>query len=167
MALLAPRFGTRASAAVPNQKVIAVCVIIAANRRRRCVRSGRPAERGSHPEHRDRGGDLADLTREPGDRDVNEAVQQRGGHDDGHPVGADAETPVGRLRKNGTRRVRITKVTRVWVASDSTNQPAWNRCCPAWNTHSMTPKVMKSNTELTGPKVSMNRRMKPTSQRMG
>ena len=38
---------------------------------------------------------------------------------------------LGVLRKNGTRRVRITKMIRVWVASDSTNQPernsAWRR----------------------------------------
>jgi hypothetical protein len=31
----------------------------------------------------------------------------------------------------------------------------------------MTPKVMKSNSELIGPKKSMNRRMKPTSHRVG
>ena len=41
---------------------------------------------------------------------------------------------LGRLRKNGTRRVRITKMTNVCVASDSTNHPVWNRDSPAWNT---------------------------------
>ena len=55
-------------------------------------------------------------------------------------------------------------MTRVWVASDSTNQPERNSAGPAWNTHSMTPKVTKSNSELIGPKNSMNRRMKPMSQ---
>ena len=74
---------------------------------------------------------------------------------------------LGRLRKNGMRRVRMAKITRVWVARDSTNQPDRNSAGPAWNPHSMTPNVMKSNTELTGPKNSMNRRMKPTSQRVG
>ena len=33
---------------------------------------------------------------------------------------------LGRLRKNGTRRVRIRNTTRVWVARDSTNQPLRN-----------------------------------------
>ena len=74
---------------------------------------------------------------------------------------------LGRLRKNGIRRVRMAKMTSVWVASDSTNQPERNRAGPAWKPHSMTPKVMKSNTELIGPKKSMNRRMKPTSHRAG
>ena len=32
-------------------------------------------------------------------------------------------------------------MTRVWVASDSTNQPERNSAAPAWKTHSMTPKV--------------------------
>ena len=65
------------------------------------------------------------------------------------------------------RRVRMAKMTSVWVASDSTNQPERNSAGPAWKPHSMTPKVMKSNTELIGPKKSMNRRMKPTSHRLG
>jgi hypothetical protein len=51
---------------------------------------------------------------------------------------------LGRLRVNGTRLVRITKITSDWVASDSTNQPVWNRCAPAWKTHSITPNVRKS-----------------------
>ena len=33
---------------------------------------------------------------------------------------------LGWLRKNGIRRVRIAKMTRVWVARDSTNQPERN-----------------------------------------
>ena len=37
---------------------------------------------------------------------------------------------LGRLRRNGTRRVRITKMTRVCVASDSTNQPVRNSSWP-------------------------------------
>ena len=80
---------------------------------------------------------------------------------------ASSSGTLGRLRKNGMRRVRIAKMTRVWVARDSTNQPERNSAGPAWNTHSMTPKVMKSKTELIGPKKSMNRRMKPMSQRAG
>ena len=55
-------------------------------------------------------------------------------------------------------------MTRVWVASDSTNQPERKRSGPAWKTPSMTPKVRKSNTELSGPKASMKRRTKPMSQ---
>src|SRR5664280_986276 len=61
----------------------------------------------------------------------------------------------GLLRKKGLRRVRMTKMTRVWVASDSTNQPDRNRVAPAEKTHSMTAKVRKSNRELIGPKKSM------------
>ena len=30
---------------------------------------------------------------------------------------------LGRLRQNGLRRVRMTSTTRIWVKSDSTNQP--------------------------------------------
>ena len=77
---------------------------------------------------------------------------------------ASSSGTLGRLRKNGMRRVRMAKITRVWVARDSTNQPDRNSAGPAWNPHSMTPKVMKSNTELTRPKKSMNLRMKPTSR---
>jgi hypothetical protein len=51
---------------------------------------------------------------------------------------------LGRLRKNGTRRVRITKITSVWVASDSTNHPDRNSVGPASNTRSITAKVTKS-----------------------
>ena len=38
---------------------------------------------------------------------------------------------LGRLLKKGTRRVRMTKITSVWVASDSTNQPERNSFGPA------------------------------------
>ena len=81
--------------------------------------------------------------------------------------GGEQQRDAGVLRKNGMRRVRIAKITSAWVASDSTNQPAWNSGSPAWKIHSMTPKVAKSNTELTGPKNSMKRLMNPTSQREG
>jgi hypothetical protein len=39
---------------------------------------------------------------------------------------------LGLLRQNGTGRVRTTKMTRVCVARDSTNQPDRNRLGPAW-----------------------------------
>src|SRR4051812_15164564 len=58
----------------------------------------------------------------------------------------------GRLRKNGTRRVRMTNTMSVCVASDSTNQPERNSGALASNTQSITAKVAKSNTELMGPK---------------
>ena len=64
---------------------------------------------------------------------------------------ASSSGTLGRLRKNGMRRVLMAKITRVWVARDSTNQPVLNSAGPAWNPHSMTPNVMKSNTELTCP----------------
>jgi hypothetical protein len=68
------------------------------------------------------------------------------------PRAARVSGRLGWLRKNGMRRVRIAKITRVWVARDSTNQPERNWVGPAWKTHSMTPNVRKSNTELSGPK---------------
>src|ERR1039458_9079892 len=71
------------------------------------------------------------------------------------PTAARTSGRLGWLRKNGMRRVRIAKITRVWVARDSTNQPERNSAGPEWNTHSMTAKVMKSNTELSGPKKIM------------
>ncbi len=60
--------------------------------------------------------------------------------------------------------MRIANMTSVCVASDSTNQPDRNCAGPEWKTHNMTPKVTKSKTELSGPKNTMNRRMKPMSQ---
>ncbi len=50
----------------------------------------------------------------------------------------------------GIRRVRITNTMKVWVASDSTNQPARNNGADAWNTHNMKAKVAKSYNELIG-----------------
>ena len=83
------------------------------------------------------------------------------------PSAARSSGRLGRLRKNGMRLVRIAKMTRVWVARDSTNQPVRNSAGPAWKIQSMTPKVAKSKIELIGPKKSMNRRMKAMSQRDG
>ena len=74
---------------------------------------------------------------------------------------------LGWLRKNGMRRVRMAKMTRVWVARDPRTSRNGTAPGPAWKPHSMTPKVMKSNTELIGPKKSMNWRMKPTSHPAG
>ncbi len=42
------------------------------------------------------------------------------------PNAATVTSRLGRLRKNGMRRVRIAKMTSVWVARDSTNQPVRN-----------------------------------------
>jgi len=80
---------------------------------------------------------------------------------------AAASGVLGRLRKKGTRRVRIAKMTRLWVARDSTNQPDWKRDEWAWKTQIMIPKVMKSKIELIGPKKIMKRRMNPVSQWAG
>src|SRR6478672_5844785 len=52
----------------------------------------------------------------------------------------------------------------VWVARDSTNQPVRNSTGPACSTPSIKPKVRKSNSELIGPNVSMNLRMKAMFQ---
>src|ERR1035437_712318 len=97
--------------------------------------------------------------------------EQRGGgggtDGGGGPTAARTSGRLGWLRKNGMRRVRIAKITRVWVARDSTNQPERNSAGPEWNTHSMIAKVPKSNTELSGPKEIMKRRMKAMSQCAG
>src|SRR5689334_1450284 len=62
-----------------------------------------------------------------------------------------AKGRLGRLRKKGLRRVRMTKMIRVCVASDSTNHPVWNKLAPAWKIQSIIPKVRKSKSELIGP----------------
>jgi hypothetical protein len=49
----------------------------------------------------------------------------------------------------------MTKITSVWVASDSTNQPVRKSGSPAWKTPSMMAKVARSKTEEMGPIVSM------------
>ena len=46
------------------------------------------------------------------------------------PSTANRSGRLGRLFQNGTRWVRITKTTRVWVASDSTNHPERNSAGP-------------------------------------
>jgi len=73
---------------------------------------------------------------------------------------------LGRLRKN-LPRVRMMNITRTCVASDSMNQPVWNSFSPASNTFSKMKKVMKSNSELTGPMTSMKFRMNDVSQCRG
>ena len=74
---------------------------------------------------------------------------------------------LGRLVYEGLRRVRMTKTTRVCVASDSTNHPVRNSACPAFSTTSITKKVRKSKIELTGPKTAMKRRTKAMSHAAG
>src|SRR6266545_7856755 len=68
---------------------------------------------------------------------------------------ATARGVLGVLWKNGTRRVRMAKMIRLWIASDSTNQPDRNSAGPALNTQIMMPKVAKSKIELIGPKKVM------------
>ncbi|MFF4763403.1 hypothetical protein [Streptomyces sp. NPDC001292] len=66
----------------------------------------------------------------------------------------------GRLRRNGVRRVRMAKITRVRGAGEFTNQPVWK-------THSVTAKVTKSDSEPIGPEHIVKRRMKPSVTRSG
>ena len=80
---------------------------------------------------------------------------------------ASASGVLGLLRKNGTRRVRIAKMIRLCVASDSTNQPDRNSGAWALKTQIMIPKVAKSKIELIGPKKVMKRRMNAVSQWAG
>ena len=80
---------------------------------------------------------------------------------------AASSAPLGLLRRNGTRRVRIAKITSDCVASDSMNQPVRNSSGPAWNSPNMIANVRKSNSELIGPNTNMNRRMEPMSLRRG
>ncbi len=84
-----------------------------------------------------------------------------------HVMGVMIIGMLGRLRKKGTRRVRIRNTTRVWVASDSTNQPVRNSSWLACRTVSITKNVRKSKIELIGPKTLMNRRTKAMSQAAG
>ncbi len=74
---------------------------------------------------------------------------------------------LGRLFQNGCRRVRMTKITSVCVASDSTNQPVRNSAALACSTPSITPKVAKSKRLLIGPKNAMKLRMNPMSHADG
>ena len=53
------------------------------------------------------------------------------------------------------------------MAIDSTNQPVLNSVVAACSRPSMTQKVRKSKTELTGPKTDMNFRMNFMSQAAG
>src|SRR5215470_8017499 len=55
----------------------------------------------------------------------------------------------------------------VWVAIDSTNQPLRNSVGPAWSSDSNIQKVMKSKTELSGPKMYMKCRTNLMSQAAG
>src|SRR5262249_61488493 len=55
----------------------------------------------------------------------------------------------------------------VWVAIDSTNQPLRNSVGPAWSSESKAQKVMKSKTELSGPKTYMKCRTNVMSQPAG
>ena len=80
------------------------------------------------------------------------------------PARRRAARGTGGCARTGTRRVRIAKMISVWVAIDSTNQPARNSPGTASNTHSIRANVAKSNTELIGPKRNMKRRMKAMSQ---
>ena len=58
-------------------------------------------------------------------------------------------------------------MTRVCVASDSTNQPVRNSAAFACRTPSITANVAKSNRLLIGPKNAMKLRMNPMSQADG
>ena len=50
-------------------------------------------------------------------------------------TGSTSIAPLGRLRRKGTRRVRITNTTSVCVASDSTSHPLWNSEQPQIGRH--------------------------------
>src|SRR5262245_9986224 len=72
----------------------------------------------------------------------------------------------GWLRKSDWR-VRTTNATASSVKSDSRNQPVRNSSGEARTTHSNTPKVTKSKTELTRPNTTIKLRIKLMSQRRG
>ncbi len=56
------------------------------------------------------------------------------------PRAAHSSPAEGRLRRNGTRRVLMAKMIRVWVAMDSINQPARNSPGAALKTNSISAK---------------------------
>src|ERR1035437_224270 len=66
-----------------------------------------------------------------------------------------------RLSKKGILLVRMTWMIRVWVKSDSTNQPVWNSAglCQLLNTYNISRKVRQSKIELIGPMNRMKRRI--------
>ena len=119
------------------------------------------------------GGDHADEDEEEAERqrgeaeEVGEGAERQDGADDRAATGVMIIGRLGRLRKNGTRRVRIRNTTRVWVASDSTNQPLRNSAWLACRIASITKKVMKSKIELTGPNTLMKRRTNAMSHAAG
>lgn len=59
---------------------------------------------------------------------------------------------LGRLKKNGVRAVRITKITRISVATDSTNHPVWKKefFCVEKIYHN--PKCQEIKKRTYGPK---------------
>ena len=63
---------------------------------------------------------------------------------------------LGLLSMKGIFPVRMIWITSVCVHSDSRNQPVWKNDSGAWKIQSNTPKVIKSKSELTGPRVIMN-----------
>src|SRR5450631_3409329 len=72
----------------------------------------------------------------------------------------------GLLLKKGFR-LRMTSTISDAEMTDSRNQPVLNWSLVAFSMNSSAPKVRKSNTELTRPKVNMNLRMATMSQRLG
>ena len=83
------------------------------------------------------------------------------------PNAASSSGTLGPLRKNGIRLVRITNITRVWVARDSTNQPEPEQYRAALEHPQHDAESDEVEHRAAGPKKSMNRRMKLTSQRVG
>jgi hypothetical protein len=87
--------------------------------------------------------------------------------DGDHGQCGQGEGRLGRLRKKRHPAGADREDDEVWVAKDSTNQPDRNSTAPACKTTSITAKVAKSNSELSGPKTTMKRLMKAMSQGEG
>ena len=83
-------------------------------------------------------------------QEASERGERQDRADERHVTGATSIGMLGRLRKNGTRRVRITNTTRVWVASDSTNQPLRNSLWLACRTCSITKKIREVEDRADG-----------------
>ena len=62
----------------------------------------------------------------------------------------------GLLFMKGIFLVLMIWIIKVWVKSDSINQPVWNNSGEARKIYQSRPKVMKSKSELIGPKTNIN-----------
>ena len=115
----------------PAADAAVVALLVGGRGRAARLDRGRRSGLGELDEH-EVGDHHAEQDEEEGERQRGEAEEWASGVNGrtapiaAQVIGSTIIARLGRLRKNGTRRVRMTKTTSVWVASDSTNQPVRN-----------------------------------------